>query len=100
MFPLHSIHQHTKETSSMSCQSQQIPYRYFNCTSLAEYLRKAINFLRKLVPNSELLKDEEAPAEILGELFNMGCCKRQQVKDNIFGQETKIGLYRTARHSD
>ena len=73
---------------------------YLKYTSLVEYLSKDINFLRKLVPNSDLFKDEEALADILGEKFKKGYHRRQQVKDNSFGQETKICLYCTARHGN
>ena len=63
------------------------PMGYLKYTSLAEYLRKAINLQRRLVPNSEFLKDEEALADILGENFNKVFRRSQQRKDNIFGQE-------------
>ena len=67
-------------------------------TGLTQYLSKAINLVRKLVPNSEFLKDEVAVADISGANFKRGCHRSQQGKDDSFGQETKIGLYRTARH--
>ena len=73
---------------------------YLKYTSLAEYLSKAINFPRRLVPNSEFVKDDEALADISGEKFKKGCHRSQQGKDNGFGKEKKIGLYCTARHSN
>ena len=36
----------------------------------------------------------------MGEKIKKGCRRRQQGKDNIFGQETKIVLYRTARRGN
>ena len=76
------------------------PTDYLKYTRLAEYLIKAINFLRRLVPNSEFFKYEEALSEIPGEAFKKGFRKSQQGKDNSFGQETKIGLYCMARHGN
>ena len=76
------------------------PTGYLKYTSLAEYLIKAINFLRRLVTNSEFLKDDEALAEILGETFKKGCRRSQQRKYNSFVQETNIGIYCTERNGN
>jgi hypothetical protein len=74
------------------------PTGYLVYTGLTEYLSKTINLLRKLLPDNEFLKDKDAIADISGAKFRKGCQRSQQKKDNSFGQETKIGLYRTARH--
>lgn len=74
------------------------PTGFLMYTGLTQYLSKAINLVRKLVPDSEFLKDEDAVADISGAKFKKGCHRSQQGKDDSFGQETKIGLYRTARH--
>ena len=79
------------------------PTGYLKYTSLAEYLRKVINFMRRRVPKNEFLKDEETLAEISGGggVGVKKVCRRiQQGKDNSFDQETNIGIYLTARHGN
>ena len=49
------------------------PMGYLEYTSLVEYLIKAINFLRRILPNSEFFKYEESLPDISGAIFKKGC---------------------------
>ena len=57
----------------VSPNHNKYPMGYFKCTKLVEYLIKAINLLRRLVPNRKFLKYEEDLAEVSGEKLNKGC---------------------------
>ena len=54
--------------------------------------------MTKTFPDNEFLKDKEAVGDISGKKFEKACKRKQQEKDDSFGHESKIGLYRVARH--
>ena len=75
------------------------PKGYLKHGSLKEYLSKAINLLRKLIPDSEFWEDEEYISDISGASFERGCKRRQLEKQDTFGEESKIGLYFKSRNT-
>ena len=76
----------------------KVPTSFLKYTTLKEYLGKAILLMSKTFPDNEFLKDEEAVGDISGKKFEKACKRNQQQKDDSFGHESKIGLYRVARH--
>ena len=70
---------------------------YMKYTGLKEYLSKALNLLKKMVPDSEFWKDDDAVKDISGASFAKACKRAQTKKDYTFGQESKIGLYRASK---
>lgn len=71
---------------------------YLKYSSLTEYLGKIIVLLKKKLPENDFLKDKAAVDDISGIKFQKACKRKQQQKDDTFGHESKIGLYREARH--
>jgi len=76
----------------------KLPTSFLKFTTLKEYLSKAINLMTKTFPDNEFLKDKEAVGDISGKKFAKACKRKQQEKEDSFGHESKIGLYRVARH--
>ena len=70
---------------------------YLKYSSLTEYLGKIIVLLKKKLPENDFLKDKAAVDDISGIKFQKACKRKQQQKDDTFGHESKIGLYREAR---
>ena len=58
-------------------KSNSTPSEYMKYTGLTEYLSKAIQLLKKVVPGSELWDDKEALEDISGAKFKRAC-KRSQ----------------------
>ena len=75
-----------------------VPETFLVYTTLREYLSKAILLMKKLFPDNEFLKDEDAVGDISGAKFAKACKRAQSKKDQTFGQESKVGLYRRARY--
>ena len=57
---------------------------------------KAILLLKKLIKDNDFWQDEEGLTDISGVKLRKACKRSQQMKDDHFGQESKIGLYRVA----
>ena len=75
-----------------------IPTSFLTAGSLKGYLGKVIQMLRKLFPEDEFWEEEDRVSNISGTKFEKACKRAQKKKDDSFGQESKIGLYRKARH--
>ena len=77
-----------------------VPETFMVYSGLKEYLGKAILLMKKLFPDNEFLKDDDAVSDISGAKFAKACKRAQSKskKDQTFGQESKVGLYRRARY--
>ena len=71
---------------------------YLKHTTLTEYLGKIIVLFKKKLCDNEFLNDQAAVDDISGAKFKKACKREQQKKDDTFGHESKIGLYREQRH--
>ena len=59
---------------------------------------KTILVLKELLPDNPFLNDKDEIDLISGESFKKRCMRSQMKKSDTFGVESKIGLYRVARH--
>jgi hypothetical protein len=71
---------------------------YMSYTGLKEYLDKTIIVLKEILPTNTFLNDDDEIALISGKKFEKGCKRSQMSKSDVFGVESKVGLYRVARH--
>ena len=71
---------------------------YMNYTGLNEYLSKTIIALKELLPDHPFLNDKRELDLISGDKFEKACKRSQMNKSDTFGVESKVGLYRVARH--
>ena len=67
-------------------------------SGLKEYIDKTINVMKEILPANAFLMDDEEIALISGKNFEKGCKRSQMSKSDVFGVESKVGLYRVARH--
>ena len=75
------------------------PTNFLKYSTLKTYLSKAINLLRALIPRSDFWKDEEYLQNISGAKFEKACRRRQQLKNDNFGEVARIGLYMRTPYS-
>ena len=71
---------------------------YMAYSGLKEYLHKTILVLKNILPNNSFLNDDEELDLISGKKFEKACKRSQANKSDTFGVESKVGLYREARH--
>jgi hypothetical protein len=75
-----------------------VPTSFLKYTGLNEYLSRAFLVLKKICPKNECWNDGDGLSNISGEKFKRACQRSQSKKDDSFGQESKVGLYRKARY--
>lgn len=71
---------------------------YMAYSGLREYLSKTILVLKDILPDNPFLMDQDELDLISGDSFKKRCMRSQMKKSDTFGVESKIGLYRVARH--
>mmetsp|Transcript_5525 Transcript_5525/g.12483 ORF Transcript_5525/g.12483 Transcript_5525/m.12483 type:complete len:148 (+) Transcript_5525:230-673(+) len=77
----------------------QPPTNFLKYSTLKEYLSKAINLVRSIIPRSDFWNDTETLENISGAKFEKACRRRQQLKSNNFGEVSRIGLYMRTPYS-